>query len=89
MDEAFRPLHSIVRGLCPTTSIRADDLGIHSYITRMEIEAPVELDVTRGDDGMVRIGSTPPLYYVDTSLRPSYHRIRFVAEVDREEPETA
>ena len=60
---------------------------MHSYITRVEIEAPVELDVTRDDHGTLQIGSTPPLYYVDTSLRPSYHRLRFVAAVDREEPE--
>jgi hypothetical protein len=87
MDEAFVPLHAIVNGLRPTAEIRDDDLGMHSYLTRVEIEAPVELDVTRDDHGTLQIGSTPPLYYVDTSLRPSYHRLRFVAAVDREEPE--
>lgn len=86
MDEAFVPFHGIVNGLRPTAEIRDDDLGMHSYITRVEIEAPVELDVTRDGDGTLQIGSTPPLYYVDTSLRPSYHRLRFTAEVDREEP---
>ena len=89
MDEAFVPFHGIVNGLRPTAEIRDDDLGMHSYITRVEIEAPVELDVSRDDQGALQIGSTPPLYYVDTSLRPSYHRLRFTAEVDREEPEAA
>jgi hypothetical protein len=87
MDEAFVPFHGIVNGLRPTAEIRDDDLGMHSYITRVEIEAPVELDVSRDEHGALQIGSTPPLYYVDTSVRPSYHRLRFTAEVDREEPE--
>jgi hypothetical protein len=87
MDEAFAPLHGIVNGMCPTAEIRDDDLGMHSYITRVEIEAPVELDVTRDEHGRLEIGSTPPLYYVNTSLRPSFHRLRVVREVDREEPE--
>lgn len=85
MDEAFVPLHQIVDGLVPRgTDIRDDDLGIHSYVRRFEIESPVELDVTRDGDEPVRIGTTPPIYYVDTSLRPSYHRIRFIAERDEE-----
>jgi hypothetical protein len=87
MDEAFAPLHSIINGICPTAEIRNDDLGMHSYITRVDIEAPVELDITRDDQGTLRIGSTPPIYYVDTSLRPSYHSLRVVREVDREELE--
>jgi hypothetical protein len=87
MDEAFVPLHAIVRALRPTAEIRDAELDMHSYITRAEIEAPVELDITRDAGGVVQIGSTPPLYYVDTSLRPSYHRLRFVAELDTEAQE--
>src|SRR4051812_42959351 len=84
MDEAFVPLHQIVAALQPGGEIRDDDAGVRTYIRRVEIESPVELDVTRDDDGLLRIGSTPPLYYVDTSLRPAYHRLRFTAELDEE-----
>jgi hypothetical protein len=84
VDEAFSPLHAIVRGMVPgDVSIRDDEMGTHMYLRRIAIEAPVELDVTRDGDG-VAIGSTPPLYYVETSLRPSYHQIRFTAELDEE-----
>ena len=31
--------------------------------------------------GVAQIGSTPPLYYVDTSFRPSYHRLSIAAEL--------
>ena len=84
MDEAFAPLHQILGGMAPTTGdVRDDDLGVHSYIRRFEIESPVELDVHRDAGGELQLGSTPPLYYVDTSLRPSYHRVRFTAELTR------
>ncbi len=80
MDEAFLPLEGIMAGLAPVSAgVRDDDLGVYSYIDAFEIESPVELDISHDETGTLRIGSTPPLYYVDTSLRPSYHRLRFRA----------
>jgi hypothetical protein len=85
MDEAFVPMHGVMLGLAPTAGdLWDDDLGVHMYIHRFEIESPVELDVTRDDAGALRIGSTPPLYYLDTSLRPSYHRLRFRAALEEQ-----
>jgi hypothetical protein len=85
MDEAFVPLHRIIQGMIPAAGgIRDDDLGVHMDIHRFELETPVELDVAHDQVGGLHIGSTPPLYYVDTSLRPSYHRMRFTAELTRD-----
>jgi hypothetical protein len=82
VDEAFHPLEQFIGGLAPTVGeFRDDDAGVRSYIHRFEIDSPVELDVTRDQDGVLRIGTTPPLYYVNTSLRPAYHRVRFRAEL--------
>jgi hypothetical protein len=84
MDEAFAPMHQIIGGMRPTADVCDADLGIHMYIDRVSIESPVELDVSHDEHGRLRIGSTPPLYYVDTSVRPSYHRLSFTAELDKE-----
>jgi hypothetical protein len=82
VDEAFLPLHRIIEGMAPVQAeFRDDEAGVRSYIDRFEIESPVELDVARDGGGVLRIGSTPPLYYVNTSFRPAYHRLRFSAEV--------
>jgi hypothetical protein len=56
-----------------------DEAGVRSYITECTIETPIELDVTRDDTGALLLGSAPPIYYVDTTYRPSYHHIRFTA----------
>ena len=79
MDEAFIPLHETVLGMAATGDIRSD--GIHMYIERLEIESPIELDLTVHSGGSVEIGSMPPLYRVDTSVLPSFHMIRFTAEL--------
>jgi hypothetical protein len=85
MDEAFHPFHRIVEDMIPAgVDFTDDEAGVRSYMTRLSIESPVELDVTRGDERALEIGSTPPLYYVATSSLPSFHRIRFTVELTHE-----
>ena len=86
MDEAFLPFSEIIRR---TTAFRGEIVdeaaGVRSYICGCDTEMPVELDVTRDESGRLRIGATPPLYYVDTSFRPSYHRMKFTASLAEQE----
>jgi hypothetical protein len=84
MDEAFVSLHQMIRGMEAAGDIGGEEIGIRMYIDRMTVETPIELDLTRQPDGTIAIGSVPPLYRVDTSLRPSFHQIRFTAELRRE-----
>jgi hypothetical protein len=35
----------------------------------------------------LRIGTVPPLYHVDTAIKPSLHRLTFRAELDEDEDE--
>lgn len=81
MDEAFVPLSVMMRdmGAAPADLVD-EDAGVHTYVTRFELESPIELDIGVDEQGRVLIGSNPPLYVVDTSYRPAYHRIRFAAE---------
>jgi hypothetical protein len=84
IDEAFMPFREIIeRMLAFDGEFVDEEAGVRSYIYEYEIESPVELDVARGEDGSLQIGSTPPLYYVDTSFRPSFHRLRFTADISR------
>lgn len=84
MDEAFMPLQHMIERL---TSFRGEisdpEAGIRSYVFQCSLESPVELDVFRDATGVLRIGSVPPLYYVDTTFRPSFHRLSFTAGLAR------
>ena len=84
IDEAFMPFRQIIeRMLAFGGEIVDEEAGVHSYIYKCEVESPVELDVVRDEYGELHIGSTPPLYYVDTSFRPSFHRLKFRAEISQ------
>jgi hypothetical protein len=82
MDEAFLPFQEIIEQMLSFGGeIINEEMGVHSYIYACEIESPVELDVFRDEKGGLHIGSTPPLYNVDTSFKPSFHRLRFMAQL--------
>jgi hypothetical protein len=82
IDEAFMPFWQIVeRMLSFTGEIDNPAAGVRSYIYRCEIDSPVELDVVRDVHGVLHIGSTPPLYYLNTTFLPAFHRLRFAAEL--------
>jgi hypothetical protein len=81
VDEAFVPLHKLMLGMTAGGSVRSQAHGIEMVIHRFSIDSPIELDLSVHDDGSVAIGSVPPLYRVETTFRPSYHQIRFTAEL--------
>jgi len=81
MDEAFVPLHQLMLGMTAGGGVRSQEHGVEMVIHRFSVESPIELDLSAHDDGSVAIGSVPPLYRVETTFRPSYHQIRFTAEL--------
>lgn len=84
IDEAFMPFREVVeRMLAFENEFVDEEAGVHTYVYECEIESPVELDVARDEDGTLHVGSTPPLYYERTSFLPSFHRLRFRAEISR------
>jgi hypothetical protein len=80
MDPAFLAFHDALAGMLDFRGEIVDEqAGVRSHITRCTIEMPIELDVSRNDAGALVLGSAPPLYYVDTTYRPSFHRVRVTA----------
>jgi len=80
IDEAFFPFQEIIRKLTSFNGTLEDkEESVRSYIYEFSVETPLELDVVVDDENWVHIGSTPPIYDVDTSFRPSFHNIRFTA----------
>ena len=81
LDEAFLPFSSMLEKMLSIEGEILDDgNGIHSYIYALDIGTPIELDITRDENGRLMLGTIPPMYRVETSLRPSFHSISFVAE---------
>ena len=77
MDEAFKPFRdTIVELVNQPPVVGHGPFGQRVQMTAIEVEIPLELDVTRDDGGELALGSTPPLYMVKTSVLPSFHRMR-------------
>ena len=82
MDEAFIPFSAMLAKIAAFEGeIYDEERGIHFYIDRYEIDTPVEMTIDRDEDGKLRLGVVPPLYRVDTTFEPSYHAIRFSADI--------
>jgi hypothetical protein len=80
IDPAFLPFSTALAKLLDLPGALVDrEAGVRSHVDKCTIELPIELDVTRDEDGVLQLGSVPPLYYVDTTYQPAYHRIRFTA----------
>lgn len=85
MDESFMSFRQILNQMLSFRSDVVDEyLGIHTYISQCDIDSPIELDVFVDGNGVLRIGTTPPLYYVDTTFKPSFHRLRFTARLSED-----
>lgn len=85
LDEAFMPFPQILERLLSFSGeIVDEETGIRFYVHECAVESPVELDIVHDEQGGWQIGSTPPLYSVDTSFRPVFHHLRFSARLSEE-----
>lgn len=85
MDEAFRHLRETIVELVNQSPVVGDGpFAQRVSMTAIEIELPLELDITRDAAGVLAVGITPPLYMLKTSVLPSFHHMRVRASLDPE-----
>lgn len=51
-------------------------------LENVEMEIPIQLDLHVSDNGLVTIGSSPPLFYVDTTVMPVFHQLKVTISVN-------
>lgn len=92
IDEALVPFHEHIDGMLEIEGEVYDKKEeIRMRIYEVGIESPVQLDLIVDENGKVTIGSSPPLYYVETGVMPVFHsiKLRAVAEEQTEINEQA
>lgn len=83
IDEAFLTMSELIETL---SDLEGHVTGLEgAEIIRMEMEAvelelPLQLDITVSDEGEVIVGGVPPLYYVETTVLPVFHQLRIALE---------
>ena len=80
-DEAMMSLEEMVTDLVePVEDIVDDENGVLMGISSISIDMPMQLDVVTDENGQVHLGTTPPLYHLETSFMPVFHQLRFTFE---------
>lgn len=84
IDEAFVQLSEHLKALANIrgTVCEDEEAGFSTRVERIKAEMPVELDVRVEEDGTVNLGSTPPVYYANTSLQPVFHYMKITITED-------
>lgn len=83
IDEAQVPFHEHLWAMLEVDGeVTDEENGIKMQISEIMIDSPVQLDIVTGENGEMVIGSSPPLYYLETGIMPVFHNIscRIVAE---------
>ena len=92
IDEALVPFHEQINAMLEIDgTIEDKNADFRMIIHEVTIESPVQLDIIVDEDESVTLGSSPPLYYVDTEVQPVFHKIRFravITEPDKQQYET-
>ncbi|MEZ6133395.1 MAG: hypothetical protein R3C53_00660 [Pirellulaceae bacterium] len=81
IDEALVSLSSMLAGLLPNVTMHFDQSAVME-VEEICLEIPVELDVLAAEDQVLQIGSSPPVYFVDTSVPPVLHQMKITIQND-------
>jgi len=82
IDEALLPFHEHLNAMLEIDGNFEDkEAGFKMMVHEVTIESPLQLDIIVDEDESVTVGSSPPLYYVDTAVQPVFHNIRFRAVI--------
>lgn len=65
----------------------AEEEDFAMYAEKVTLDLPVQLDIGVLDDGQVVIGSSPPLYYVETTIMPVFHQLKVTIEKENTQTE--
>ena len=72
-------LSEFVRTLVVHESTGAPGMGA-MQVERLDVDLPVEMDVTALGETVARVGMGPPTQWVKTTVMPVFHRMRLTVE---------
>jgi hypothetical protein len=81
MDESMMSVKEMVSFFFESFEEMTDEQeGVVMGVERITLDMPVQLEVVLNNDGSVNLGTTPPLYRIDTSFNPIFHQLKFTME---------
>jgi len=86
IDEAMLELREFVAQMTDVEGYLIDmDMLTATRIEKLKLSMPMQLDLHVMDDGSVRLGGSPPLYYTETTILPVFHQLNVQLEINGQE----
>lgn len=85
VDEAMLQVNEFITEMTDLEAyMLSPDQDFAMKVKSIFIDMPLQLDLHVQEDGQVKLGSSPPLYYVETTVMPVFHQIKVNIEIDHE-----
>lgn len=76
IDEAMLAMGAFVAQMTEIDGYLVDDLMETAMrVEKIHMSIPIQLQLEVRDDGSVMLGSSPPLYYTETTVLPVFHQL--------------
>lgn len=83
IDEAMLEMSEFVAQMTAVDGYLFDEeWQVATRLEDVEMSIPVQLDLHVADDGLVTIGGSPPLFYINTTVMPVFHQLRVTISVN-------
>lgn len=84
IDEAMLEIGDFVSQMSDIDGyLTSEEAEFALEMEKVDLDMPLQLDIRVAEDGRVNIGSSPPLYYVETTIMPVFHQIQISIDVDK------
>ena len=76
IDEAMLEMSEFIAQMTDVEGYLYDlDMLTSMQLEKVNLSIPIQLDLHVMEDGSVRLGGSPPLYYADTTFLPVFHQM--------------
>ncbi len=83
IDEAMLEMAEFVSQMTEVEGYLIDpENEIAMKLEEVKLSIPIELDLLVAEDGSVILGSSPPLYYTETTILPVFHQLNVTIKID-------
>ena len=84
IDEAMLHLSDFVSQMTDVEGyVRDDDDAAAMLLQRVKLSIPLQVDFHVKEDGSVILGSSPPLYYTETTFLPVFHQLDITIKIEK------
>lgn len=77
VDEAMLEMGEFITQMIDMEGLIIDmEEKVYMQLENVSLEIPIQLEIQKMNESKVKIGGSPPLYYVETTFLPVFHQLK-------------